>query len=226
MSEPAQAAVDRAKIEVPQTLRELLASRLDWVSRYGLFVTALTMAATTIGVALSPYLLAAHPILLLVLAPIPRHVVLVAGSLDLPTTLVVTGARQLFGTSAAVCLGLRFGEAGITWAEQQSDGLRRGAQLLRKGFRHGGLLVVFVAPFSFVAATATAIGASAWRVLAISSAGQLVWIWIWHSFGDFASQWIAPITAFFQRYTWQSTAACALVVAAYYARRYVRRQAR
>jgi hypothetical protein len=43
-----------------------------------------------------------------------------------------------------------------------------------------------------------------------------VWLLIWHRFGDWASAWIAPITNFFGHYTWESTAACVVVVALYY----------
>jgi len=211
------------RLEVPRSLRELFAARLDWTARYGLVVAAITTACTIIGVALSPYLLTHHPVVLVLLSPIPRHMLLVAPSMDLPTFVLVAGARQLLATSAAVCLGLRFGEAGIAWVEQQGDRLKRGVMILRVGFRRGGLLVVFAAPYPFVAATAVAIGEPIWRVVATATVGHVAWLFVWYRFGDLASGWIAPVTAFFATYTWQSTAAFALAVSVYYLSKLKRR---
>lgn len=221
--QPSIEAREGAALAIPRSLKELLAARLDWTARYGLIVAALTTVATIIGVALSPYLLAQHPIVLVLLSPIPRHMLLVAPSIELPTYLMVGGARWLLAMSGALCLGLRFGEAGISWAEQQGDRLKRGVMFLRVGFRRAGLFVVFVAPYPFVAAAAVAIGASVWRVVVVASAGHLGWLLIWYRFGDLASEWIAPVTEFFRRYTWESTLVCVVVVGAYYLRKLMRR---
>lgn len=224
MSEPTPAS-EPLPLKLPQSLRELFAMRLDWTARYGLFVAALTAVGTVVGSALSPYLLVSHPLILVLMSPIPRHMLLVAPSVDLPSYLLVGVARRMLATSGAVCLGLRFGEAGIAWVENHDDRFRRGARWLRVAFRRAGLLVVFVSPNPFVTATAVAIGAPLRAVMVVACLGHVMWLLIWHRFGDLFSAWIAPITDFFQRYTWQSTAVCVVGVAVYYALRLTRRSA-
>ncbi len=222
---PHDAPSDSAPLAVPRSWKELLAARLDWTARFGLAIAALTAVATIVGSALGPYLLAQHPLWLVLLSPLPRHMLLVAPSLDLPTYLVAGTARRLLATSGAVCLGARFGEAGIAWVESHDDRVKRGARLLRWAFRRAGLLVVFVSPNPIVAATAVALGASIRAVLLVAGLGHVTWLLVWYRFGDLASAWITPITQFFQRYTWQSTAVCVVAVAIYYALRFTRRSA-
>lgn len=216
---------DQAPLAVPRTWKELLAARLDWTARYGLAVAALTALCTVVGSALSPYLLAQHPLWLVLLSPLPRHMLLVAPSLELPTYLVAGTARRLLATSGAVCLGARFGEAGIAWVESHDERVKRGARFLRWAFRRAGLLVVFISPNPVVTATAVALGSSMRAVLAVATLGHITWLLIWFRFGDLASAWIAPITQFFQRYTWQSTAVAVVVVALTYGWRFTRRSA-
>ena len=211
-------------LRVPRSLKALLSADLDPVARYGLIVAALTGICTIVGIALSPYLLAEHPLLLVMMSPIPRHMLLAAPRLDLGSYLAAGFVRRVFSASGGVCLGLRFGEGGIAWAEQHDGQLKRGAAALRWAFKRVGLLVVFVSPNPFVAATAVAMGKSPRAVLATSAAGHVSWLLIWYRFGDLAREFIAPITEFFQRYTWQSTAVCVVFVALTYGRRFRRQR--
>lgn len=210
-------------VAIPQTLGELLRARLDWTTRYGLLVSALALTGTVVGSALSPYLLATQPLWLVLLSPIPRHMVMVAPSLDLHTYVIAGAARRIFATSGGVCLGLRFGEAGVAWVESHDGNFRRGARTLRWAFRRAGLFVVFVSPNPFVTGTAVAMGASPRAVMAISSLGHIAWLLVWHRFGDLLSRWITPVVAFFSQYRWESTAVSVVAVALYYGLKLARR---
>ena len=80
---------------------------------------AIASGANLLGTAFSPYLLVHHPLILILLAPVGRHVALAAPSVPLIPMLVVGTLRRVVGLGATYGIGAIYGDAAVAWAEKR-----------------------------------------------------------------------------------------------------------
>ena len=85
-----------------------------------MWVLAILGAGSLVGVAASLYLTAHHPVLLIALSPLGRHLMLVAPRVDPVVFVVVAVTRRLLFYVACFHLGRALGPAAILWLEERS----------------------------------------------------------------------------------------------------------
>jgi len=96
-----------------------------------------------IGVASSLYLVNHHPLLLVALSPIGRHLLLVAPTVDPFAFIAVVVARRMLFYLASFHLGRALGPAGVVWIETRAAGFGRFVRWLERIFQRASHLVVF-----------------------------------------------------------------------------------
>ncbi len=109
---------------------------------------------TWIGVATSPYLVNNHPLVLIGISPLGRHMILVAPLIGAPMVLLVGGLRSLAFTAVSYVLGRSIGEPGLVWLEQRSENAGRFVRWLERFFQRWSYLAVFVFPLGVMACVA------------------------------------------------------------------------
>ncbi|MDP6977233.1 MAG: hypothetical protein QF570_01370 [Myxococcota bacterium] len=132
----------------------LLSSEDRRVARLCFTVLGLLTLCMWTGIAMSPYLVNNHPLLLIALAPVSRHIVLVVPVVGGVAMIMVAGARHMAFTTFAFLLGRRIGEPGIAWLEARAEKSGRFVRWLQRFFRRWGYFAVFVFPLGAMAAIA------------------------------------------------------------------------
>jgi membrane protein DedA with SNARE-associated domain len=113
-----------------------------------------------VGVAFSLYLVNHHPLLLIAMSPIGRHLLLVAPTVDPVAFVAVVVVRRMLFYVASFHLGRALGPAGIVWIETRAARLGRVVRWLEQLFARASHAIVFV----FAGPTLSAIaGASGMR---------------------------------------------------------------
>lgn len=95
---------------------------------------AALVLGTQLGRAAMAPLLGSWPLLLLVLSPIPVHLVLVAPLSDPVAFVAVVSARRLVGALLGYYLGVHYGDAAVHWVEARSGGSGRALRWLKRSF--------------------------------------------------------------------------------------------
>jgi membrane protein DedA with SNARE-associated domain len=175
-------------------------------------LTAVTVAST-IGTALSPYLLLKSPLLLVTFSAAAHHVALAAATEDPAILITVATLRRTLTALAAFGLGALYGGAAVTWLEQRYPRLARWVRLLEKAFSRWAVPVVVLAPVPTVAVLA---GAARMRLtvfvpLVLVSLG--FWTAVTYGIGDALSHWTELLIAFLRERLLESTLVCMALVA-------------
>ncbi len=114
---------------------------------------ALTICMWT-GIATAPYLVNNHPLLLIALAPVSRHIVLVVPIVGGLVMIAIASVRHLLFTGFSFWLGRTIGEPGIGWLEARAEKTGRFVRWLQRFFNRWGYFAVFVFPLGVMAAIA------------------------------------------------------------------------
>ena len=152
----------------------------------------------TIGVALAPTLVKSSPIVLIVMAPLFRHLVLVSNSIDTATFFAVSIVSLFLVDPFGYMIGREYGEDALAWVERRSG---RAGRLLRWGerlFERAGPVVLFFAPGPVVCMLA---GAARMRVpvwAAINLTGTFCAVLVVRIFGEAYATWIEAILSFIE----------------------------
>jgi membrane protein DedA with SNARE-associated domain len=131
-----------------------LSARDRRIVRACLMMLAGLTVGTWIGVATSPYLVNNHPLVLIGISPLSRHMILVAPLVGAPMVLLVGGLRSLAFTAVSFFLGRSIGEPGLVWLEQRSENAGRLVRWLERFFQRWSYLAVFIFPLSVMACVA------------------------------------------------------------------------
>jgi membrane protein DedA with SNARE-associated domain len=118
-----------------------------------------------VGVAFSLYLVNHHPLLLVALSPIGRHLLLVAPSVDPFAFVAVVVTRRMLFYLASFHLGRALGPAGIVWIEARAARFGRWVRWLERLFQRASHAIVFLFSGPTVSALA---GVSGMRPLAFA----------------------------------------------------------
>lgn len=184
-----------------------------------------TTLASYVGTALSPYLLVEHPVLLLVLAPVGRHVALSAPLLPLPVLIAVVVLRRLVSLAAAWALGAIYGEAAVEWIEGRSARAGAFARSIEQLFARWGAPLLLFAPTHLLALLAGAAGTRMLAVLGLATAGELGWTLAAYYFGHAISDLTRPLLALLAEHLLVATLVSVGLVVLYHAVGRLRRRA-
>ncbi len=102
--------------------------------------------ASLIGVGSSLYLLNHHPLVLIALSPLGRHLLLVAPTVDPLAFITVAVSRRLIFYLASFQMGRALGPAGVDWLEFRSPRMGRFIRWLQAMFVRAAHAVVFFLP--------------------------------------------------------------------------------
>jgi membrane protein DedA with SNARE-associated domain len=111
-------------------------------------------AGSMLGVAFSLYLVNHHPLLLVALSPIGRHLILVAPSVDPVAFVLVAVARRMLFYLACFHLGRALGPRGLVWLEARAARFARFVRWLERIFSRASVAVVLSLPGPTVSALA------------------------------------------------------------------------
>jgi membrane protein DedA with SNARE-associated domain len=111
-----------------------------------------------LGVAFSLYLVNHHPLLLIAMSPIGRHLLLVAPTVDPVAFVALVVVRRMLFYLASFHLGRALGPAGIVWLEARSARFGRFVRWLERLFQRASHAVVFLLSGPTVSALAGASG--------------------------------------------------------------------
>lgn len=169
---------------------------------------------SVIGVALSPYLLVEHPILLVAMSPVGRHVALVAAAADPTLLVVVTVVRRVIGEFASYGLGVLYGYAAVQWMEARSPRLGSFVRWVEVQFIRFGAPLLVVAPAHSLALVAGAARVPPLAVALYLTLGETLWVIGTTYFGGYIAGWTKLLIAFFSTYMLESTLVCVFLVLA------------
>jgi membrane protein DedA with SNARE-associated domain len=121
----------------------LLDSERRRIVRVCVSTLATLSSISLLGVAFSLYLVNHHPLLLVAMSPLGRHLLLVAPSVDPLAFVVVVVVRRMLFYLASFHLGRALGPAGIVWIEARALGFGRFVRWLEQVFRRASHPIVF-----------------------------------------------------------------------------------
>ena len=117
--------------------------------------------ATLVGVVASLYLANNHPLALIALSPLPRHLVLVAPTVDPAAFLLVATAPFPVVLRRVLLPGRAFGPAALVWLELRAPRMGRFVRWLERAFAHASYPAVLLLAGPAVAVIAGAAGMKA-----------------------------------------------------------------
>ena len=109
---------------------------------FSLAVLGVLSLASGFGLVASAYLVNHHPLLLIALSPIGRHLVLVVPKLNPVALILVAGLRRLVFYLACFQLGRALGPSGVAWLEQRAVRFARFVRWIEAWFAKAPRLVV------------------------------------------------------------------------------------
>jgi hypothetical protein len=185
-----------------------------WLTLAALLLALATLAGLGLVASLAPH----HPLWLIALNPLPRHLILVAPHTPLLPFVAVAGLRGLFGCFIAFELGRWYGPQGV--ASLELGGPSRASRIFRIatesfGRWSGVLLLVFPGVMTSALAGAGALQRA--RSLSLSAIGLIAWALVNHRLGGLLAPWTVPILRFVEENMRSATVLCCAGAAAYYA---------
>jgi membrane protein DedA with SNARE-associated domain len=127
-----------------------------------------------LGVAFSLYLVNHHPLLLVAMSPLGRHLLLAAPSVDPVAFVVVVVTRRMLFYLASFHLGRALGPAGIVWIEARAIGFGRFVRWLEQIFRRASHPIVFFLSGPTLSALAGASGMRPRVFVALATPGLVL----------------------------------------------------
>ncbi|TFG97335.1 MAG: hypothetical protein E4H11_02090 [Myxococcales bacterium] len=121
----------------------LLDSERRRIVRVCVSTLAALSSISLLGVAFSLYLVNHHPLLLVAMSPLGRHLLLAAPTVDPFAFVIVVVARRMLFYLASFHLGRALGPAGIVWIEARAIGFGRYVRWLEQLFRRASHPIVF-----------------------------------------------------------------------------------
>jgi membrane protein DedA with SNARE-associated domain len=152
----------------------LLDAERRWTIRVCVSTLATLSSISLLGVAFSLYLVNHHPLLLVALSPIGRHLLLVAPSVDPFAFVAVVVARRMLFYLASFHLGRALGPAGIVWIEARAARFGRFVRWLERLFERGSYPIVFFLSGPTLSALAGASGMRPLTFAALAAPGLVL----------------------------------------------------
>lgn len=136
----------------------LLDSERRRIVRLCVSTLAALSSISLVGVAFSLYLVNHHPLLLVAMSPLGRHLLLAAPTVDPVAFVVVVVVRRMLFYLASFHLGRALGPAGVVWIEARAARLGVYVRWLEQLFRRASHPIVFLASGPTLSALAGASG--------------------------------------------------------------------
>ena len=175
------------------------------VVRGCLIALGILVVGSQIGIAWSPYLLNNHPLWLVGISPLSRHIILVSPVVDSSMLIAVSGARTLAFTALAYWLGVTLGETALVWLEQRSAGATRIAKWMDGFFQRWSYFAVFLFPLGLMACIAGVSQMRAMGFFAAAIPGILFRLSVYVWFGESLREPILVLLEYIRSYQTELT---------------------
>lgn len=182
-------------------------------------VLATLSTCSLLGVAFSLYLVNHHPLLLIALSPIGRHLLLVAPSVDPFAFVAVVVTRRMLFYLASFHLGRALGPAGIVWIEARAVHFGRFVRWLERIFQRASYPVVFFLCGPTLSALAGASGMRPRTFAALAAPGLAVRATLLLGIAASVREYIEALLAWIDENWIEGTLAMLVLVALYRWRR-------
>jgi membrane protein DedA with SNARE-associated domain len=169
-------------------------------ARRCLSALGLLSTGSLVGVAASLYLVNRHPLLLVALSPIGRHLILVAPIVDPVAFVGVAVTRRMLFYLACFHLGRALGPAGIVWIEARAARAARFVRWLERLFDRWSRGVVFLMPGPTVSGLAGTSGMTTRLFVAISLLGLVFRMLLVLAFAEWLRSPIEDLLALIDEY--------------------------
>jgi membrane protein DedA with SNARE-associated domain len=177
----------------------------------------LVAAASIVGLGLVASLAPRHPLWLIALNPLPRHLILVAPHTPIVPFVAVAALRGLLGCFVAFELGRFYGPQGIAAFDvANASRANRVFRVAASAFERWSRLLLTVFPGMLTSALAGADALSRTRSLGLSAIGLVVWALINHRLGGLLAPWTVPILRFVEENMLTASLLCIAGAAVYY----------
>ena len=183
-----------------------------------LWILGILGAGSLVGVAASLYLTAHHPLLLIALSPLGRHLILVAPRVDPIPFLLIAITRRLIFYLACFHLGRALGPTAIVWLEQRSSSVGRVVRWLEQLFQRASRLVVVLFPSPAVSTIAGSAGMSQAVFVPLALLGSVARLLLLLRFADWLRAPIEVVLAFIDEYWLPGTVILVVGIIVYQAR--------
>ena len=182
-----------------------------WLLPAAAFIVGITL----LGSALSPYLALHHPLLLLMLNPMPRHLILVAPATEFLPFITVASLRNLLACAIAYELGRHYGARDDSFFSSRFPNGARQVKAVSKFLGRGTPLLLVVMPGFLTSVFAGMTRLHRALALLLSFLGVLGWAAFNHRLGGYLAPWTAPIMRFIAQNMLVATLICSTLVIVY-----------
>ncbi|MEE9607465.1 MAG: hypothetical protein V3U03_06960 [Myxococcota bacterium] len=169
-------------------------------ARRALSVLAVLGTGGLIGFLSSLYLVNHHPLLLIALSPIGRHLILVAPIVDPFAFVAVAVGRRMLFYLASFQLGKALGPAGIVWLESRAERAGRFVRWIEGLFRRASHAVVFLMPGPTVSTLAGTSGMPFPRFVALVALGLTLRVILLLAFAEWLREPILAVLGFIDQH--------------------------
>lgn len=166
---------------------------------------SLAVVAGYVASALTPTLLARHPLALVALDARNRNLLVTASLVDAAPFYLVATLRLLAVDPFTYVLGRRYGDTGLRWVERRFSSLEPTVRFLERLFRRAGWVAVALAPGAIVCTLAGAAGMAIPLFFIANIGGTLLRIYLLRELGFAFAGPVDAIRRFFDRYIWWTT---------------------
>lgn len=183
--------------------------RLTWML---LGIWGVVALVSAIGAAIAPYLLVNYPLLLLLLSPLPRHLLLLHPVLDTELYYGLGFVRRYLVALLIFAIAFRLSDRALAWIEARWP--RLGAQLqkmLALFKRFGPILVTLPSVTMWFVAGMTRMQPVVFAALA--AVGTLATLTVLHFLADAFSAPLDMVLALIREHVFEATVACLALVA-------------
>jgi membrane protein DedA with SNARE-associated domain len=170
------------------------------------------VVATALGAGFAPYLAIHHPLWLIALSPLARHLILVAPHTELIPFLVLASVRGVLGCMICYELGRHYGPAGLYALDRRGSRLARQVRALEHLVGRYAWLLLLAAPSTLTGGLAGISSVPRLRVWSLSLIGFSVWAWVNRRVGGWLAPWTTPLLGFIREHALVLTALCSLIV--------------
>lgn len=152
--------------------------------------------AGTIGNALTPTLLAKHPLLLIALEARNRNLILASTRVDPVPFVLVALVRRIVSDPLFYALGYLYGDAAVRWIERKMGDAGAVVRGIERAFSKAAPLMVFLVPGALVCVLAGATRMSPPLFLAMNVAGTLTVLVALYAAGDALERPVGSVNDF------------------------------
>jgi hypothetical protein len=178
----------------------VLNSEQRLVVRRSLAVIGVLSSFSMLGVAFSLYLVNHFPLLLVALAPLGRHIWLVAPIVNPIAFVAVVTVRRVLFYAASFHLGRALGDDGIPWIEDRAAWFGRFVRWLERLFGRAPRTVIFAMNGPTVSGIAGISGLPFRVFTTLATAGMVVRLVVILQFAEQIKPWIEAVLAWIDRY--------------------------